>query len=341
MNKSRRITIKDIAAEMDVASSTVSKALTNQPGVSEATRQEIIETARRMGYKVNKLARSLARTPIRIGIVLPSVWSDFYAPIRKGLERCANRYLDYNVSVLFEEFPSLYSGVGINKAIDHLIQEKVDAVILSPASVTDLPESLDRLSSKKIPLVLLGTDLEGSNRVCCVRIDADKAGRLSAEFLCLISPENSKIAVFVGARDMKDHREKAQGFERELGTTTHKILGIFETQDEPEIAYHLTQKLLKERDELRSIYVATGNSASVCRAIQENGMQGKISVVGTDVTDEIVGFMQRGLIRAVVFQNPEKIGELGLQVVVDMLLDRKTAPAEILVKPQIMLKNSL
>ena len=55
----QHITIKDIARIAGVSTSTVSRALSNSPELSEQTRQRILEICRREGYRVNALARSL------------------------------------------------------------------------------------------------------------------------------------------------------------------------------------------------------------------------------------------------------------------------------------------
>ena len=55
----QHITIKDIARIAGVSTSTVSRALSNSPELSEQTHQRILEICRREGYRVNSLARCL------------------------------------------------------------------------------------------------------------------------------------------------------------------------------------------------------------------------------------------------------------------------------------------
>ncbi len=58
-NLQMNVTIKDIARELGICYSSVSRALNGKPGVSEETRKKITETAERMGYRPNELARGL------------------------------------------------------------------------------------------------------------------------------------------------------------------------------------------------------------------------------------------------------------------------------------------
>ena len=70
------MTIKDIARIAGVSTSTVSRALSNSPELSEQTRQRILEICRREGYRVNALARSLIcnKTNV-IGLIVPELTS--------------------------------------------------------------------------------------------------------------------------------------------------------------------------------------------------------------------------------------------------------------------------
>lgn len=70
----QHITIKDIARIAGVSTSTVSRALSNSPELSEQTRQRILEICQREGYRVNALARSLIcnKTNV-IGLIVPEV----------------------------------------------------------------------------------------------------------------------------------------------------------------------------------------------------------------------------------------------------------------------------
>ena len=91
-NASDGPTIRDIAREAGVSTATVSRALKNQPGLSETTRTRLVELARQMGYDVNKLHPIKAR---RIGLflhvqhfgVLPN---PFYFPVIHGAEQACS-----------------------------------------------------------------------------------------------------------------------------------------------------------------------------------------------------------------------------------------------------------
>jgi DNA-binding LacI/PurR family transcriptional regulator len=68
-NKSRRITIRDVAKELGVSTTTITRALNSKGRISEETKKLVTEAAMRMGYKPNRAAGSLARKTVNIATI--------------------------------------------------------------------------------------------------------------------------------------------------------------------------------------------------------------------------------------------------------------------------------
>ena len=174
----QHITIKDIARIAGVSTSTVSRALSNSPELSEQTRQRILEICRREGYRVNALARSLIcnKTNV-IGLIVPEVTNPFYAELSLGIETHA-RSLGYNVI--------LCNGQNDTKVTEglfgFLISHQVDGIILA-SSQQDAGTMIQNFAPR-LPTVLLGTPaLVSGDEVNSVCIDNLAGGRLAAEHL--------------------------------------------------------------------------------------------------------------------------------------------------------------
>ena len=92
-----KITIIDIARELNVTAATVSRALNNHPAISEETKQRVAEVAKRLNYKTNKIASSLRSGKSHaIGVLIPSAEIIFFGSVVHGIEQMANMY-GYNV----------------------------------------------------------------------------------------------------------------------------------------------------------------------------------------------------------------------------------------------------
>lgn len=83
----KRITILDIAKELDITFSTVARALNDHPAISAATKKAVRETADRLGYRPNKVASSLrsGKTKI-IGVLVPRLDVTFFSSVVHGIE---------------------------------------------------------------------------------------------------------------------------------------------------------------------------------------------------------------------------------------------------------------
>ena len=80
------ISIKDIARELNVSATTVSRAINNNKGVSAEMRDKVLALCRQRGYSPNSAARSLIlkRTGM-IGLIIPDITNQYYANISKGV----------------------------------------------------------------------------------------------------------------------------------------------------------------------------------------------------------------------------------------------------------------
>ena len=84
------MTITDVARDAGVAPSTVSRAVTNPDRVNVVTREHVLETAERMGYRPSPVARALGsgRTST-LALVLPDITNPYFAGVIRGAERQA------------------------------------------------------------------------------------------------------------------------------------------------------------------------------------------------------------------------------------------------------------
>mgnify|MGYP003314248548 CR=1 FL=1 len=99
MRDMKPTTIKDIARELGVAVSTVSRALQDHPDISEATKRLVRECAQRLNYKPNLLASNLRTSKnTTIGVMMPELNHHFFASVLDGIEQTAKKY-GYNILI--------------------------------------------------------------------------------------------------------------------------------------------------------------------------------------------------------------------------------------------------
>ncbi len=128
----RKITLKQIARELDVSISTVSKALKNSAEISEDTKQKIQAFAKLYNYRPNNIALSLQnRKTNTIGIIIPEIVHHFFSKVIRGVELVANKR-GYNVIIGLSN--ESFSKEVIN--MEMLANGSIDGFILSMSKET-------------------------------------------------------------------------------------------------------------------------------------------------------------------------------------------------------------
>lgn len=128
----RKVTLKQIARELDVSISTVSKALSNSAEISDDTKQKVQAFAKLYNYRPNNIALSLKnRKTNTIGIIIPEIVHYFFSKVIRGVELVANKR-GYNVIVGLSN--ESFSKEVIN--MEMLANGSIDGFILSMSKET-------------------------------------------------------------------------------------------------------------------------------------------------------------------------------------------------------------
>ena len=123
----QHVTIHDIARELNVSASTVSRALQNHPRISQATREAVQELAARYNYQPNVVATSLRKGQSQtVGVIVPRINRNFFANVIGGLEEvlAASGY-HLMICQTHERYENEVA------AVQTLINARVNAIVLS------------------------------------------------------------------------------------------------------------------------------------------------------------------------------------------------------------------
>lgn len=83
------VTIKDIAARLQVSPSTVGRALADDSRISSAMKQKVLEVANELGYVANHAARMMRGVSSNlVGLIVPDIRNSFYSTIAHALSKC-------------------------------------------------------------------------------------------------------------------------------------------------------------------------------------------------------------------------------------------------------------
>lgn len=350
----RKVSIKDIANEMNCAVSTVSKALTNKPGVSEKRRQEIREVAQKMGYEVNSVAQIMSRNPITIGVVVPvpkgSMALNYTKSMRLGMEKEFSQLRKYRIRASFYMVPSVDVSNDAGRFLQWIDTEKVEAVCFCPNSITMSGALIQCIIDRDIPLFLSGGGMELPEQcITMISIDAYLSGKIVADFLHCIYDRDIHAVVLTGSVKESIMRKKATAFQARLQEYGVDELIVLENAGNREVTVKELETLLDNHPEINAIYALDGDSTLFAAEILKLGNRfKKITLVGTDLFEEIKHYITDDVIKATLMQSQQEVGRKIIRCAYDYLIRKRTYGNEewqpqkrIYLKPQLCLRANL
>ncbi len=147
--KFNQITIKDIARELGISPSTVSRALKDHPDISVQTKKAVNELAEKLNYQPNIVALNLRQKKTNtIGVIIPEIVHFFFSTVISGIEDVAYT-AGYNV-ILAQSNESYQREMTDMKA---LFNSRVDGMLLSVSRETTNFDHIESIISKGVPIV--------------------------------------------------------------------------------------------------------------------------------------------------------------------------------------------
>jgi len=149
MAKPTETTIHDIAKKLNISASTVSRALNDNPLISEVTRKRIKKTAAEMGYRPNNLAANFrTKRTNTIGVIVPLINRHFFSSVISGIEDVA--YTQGFAVTISQSNDNLYKET---KIAHTLFANRVDGLIISIGMETTTFDHLKLFTERNVPLV--------------------------------------------------------------------------------------------------------------------------------------------------------------------------------------------
>ncbi|AWK50526.1 LacI family transcriptional regulator [Clostridium beijerinckii] len=203
-----KVTIKEVAKEAKVSTSTVSRVISDSPQISEKTKEQVREVINKLKYKPNAIARSLANSKSRIiGVVLPNESQDlitnpFFIQAMKGMSGYAQSK-KYYIMYAFSEDEKSESDYINNFITSNL----VDGVCLLRARSDD--KSIKDLKKWGFPFVVIGRPEESEDMLWVDNDNFQATYNLVNEFI----KKGHKDIAFLGAKnEWNVTKDRLKGF---------------------------------------------------------------------------------------------------------------------------------
>ena len=215
----QKATLKQIAKELNVSVSTVSKALSNSPEISEPTKIKVQEFAKLKNYKPNNIAVNLKNKRTKtIGVIIPNILNPFFAKVFSGIEKAANDK-GYNVITCISN-ESLKKEI---HAMDMLSNGTIDGFILSISEETQKLQEFKHFKeaiADDLPIVMFDRI---SDEVSCDKVIVDDFDSAYDGTTHLIKLKCKNIALLSTIDNLSVGKLRMQGYEKALTDNGYSI----------------------------------------------------------------------------------------------------------------------
>jgi LacI family transcriptional regulator len=324
----RKITLKQIARELDVSISTVSKALKDSPEISEDTKQKIQAFAKLYNYRPNNIALSLKnRKTNTIGIIIPEIVHHFFSKVIRGVELVANQR-GYNVIIGLSN--ESFSKEVIN--MEMLANGSIDGFIISISKETQQLQDYHHFNetmNQGMPIVMFDRVVSDINCDKVVVNDFNGAKRAVEK---LIENKCENIALITTKDYVSVGKLRTQGYldalqEHNITPEADLILKMGDTPDYEEnleILESEIEQLFKTNPKIDGVFAVNELYALYAMKVARK--------LGLDVPNnvQVIGFTDGVLSKhatpslTTVSQHAQQMGEKAAHLLIDKLESENT-----------------
>jgi len=311
-----KATLKQIAKELDVSVSTVSKALNDSPEISEQTKNRIKEYAKLKNYKPNVIGLNLKNRKTKtIGVIIPNILNSFFAKVFSGIEKVADEK-GYNVIMCI-------SNESLEKeahTIEMLSNGTIDGFVLSISEEAQKQQEYSHLKeiiSEGTPIVMFDRT---TDEVECDKVIVDDfdSGHGATQHLIDLGCRN--IALVSSADNLSVGKLRAEGYLKALKDNNIAINEnlIIRTDSEMDIAEKLND--LYSNNLVDGVFAVDENDSVLALRIgvkKGYKIPKDLKIIG--FADGILASRRLSPSLTTVSQHGIEIGEVAVKLLIDRL----------------------
>jgi LacI family transcriptional regulator len=265
----KEITIYDLAKNLGISPTTVSRALNHHPSVNEKTKKRIFHAANEMGYRSNIFASNLRRKKTNnIGVIVPRLNSPFQSSVIAGMEKVANE-AGFNL-VISQSLESLEKEI---TNANMMFNSRVDGLLVS---LVNDPANIDHFKpffNKGIPLLFFDRIADQPQ---CTGVIIDNAQAAYDATQHLISEGCKNIVHVLGNTKINVYANRLKGYRYALMDNNIPFLekNIIYSDLSEEAGESIVEKILNMKERPDGLFVSNDSCAASCiKVLKQEGIR--------------------------------------------------------------------
>ncbi|MBC8083846.1 MAG: LacI family DNA-binding transcriptional regulator [Hymenobacter sp.] len=332
-----RTSISDLAKQLGISVSTVSRALSNHPSISDPTKKKVWKLAKALHYQPNHLAAGLRKGRSNLlGVIVPHIDGHFFTMIVKGIETVAAK-AGFNVLICQSNEDVAHE----QKNIEILLSAQVEGILVSLARTTRTFTHFEKVRMQEIPLVFFDRVLDGLD-VNAVVIDDREGGYQATRHL--LEQGCRRVAHFGGPQHLNIYKNRRQGYLdalRECGLPVEEEL-IFGCDMTLEDGARGMEYLLALPQPPDAVFSASDFSVvGALQLLKQRGIRIPQDVALAGFSNETFTSFTEPLLTS-VDQRCEQMGQAAVRLFLEMRAESNGpfSPRRVVLQPDLMVRGS-
>jgi ribose transport system substrate-binding protein len=213
------------------------------------------------------------------------------------------------------------------QVVEGFLAQGINGIVLAPFDKDALVRPVEEANRAGIPVVIVDSALNSQVPISLVASNNHHGGELAAEEMGRLLNGKGKILVLRYQEGVSSTEQREQGFIEKMKSEFPGIQIVSSNQfagATRDTAKTATENLMnKYGNEVQGLFTPNESStAGALLALEDSGKAGKIRFIGFDTSDIFIQAMQSKKLDGIVVQNPFRMGELGVETMVDHLLGK-------------------
>lgn len=266
-----------------------------------------------------------------IALAISTLDNPFFVTLKEGAEKKAKE-LGYNLVVL----DSQNDPAKELSNVEDVTVRGAKVLLINPTDSEAVGTAVAVANKKNIPVITLDRGANKGNVVSHIASDNVAGGKMAGDFIAEKVGKNAKVIQLEGIAGTSAARERGEGFKQAIEANQFELLASQPADFDRTKGLNVMENLLASHGSAKAVFAQNDEMAlGALRAIRASGKN--ILVVGFDGTDDAVKAVNGGQLAATIAQQPEKIGELGVEVA-DKVLKGEKVEAQIPVPLKVISK---
>ncbi|QDO95210.1 substrate-binding domain-containing protein [Formosa sediminum] len=320
MNK--KYTIKDIALLAGVSKGTVDRVLHKRGKVSDTALKKVTAILETIDYKPNLIAQNLKNNKTyHICVLLPDPNIDnYWQRCKIGILNASQDFEPFNVIVSIIEFNPQFTESFVENH-QKALKQNPDAVLLAPLFYKEAQTAITDYKNLNIPVLTFNNQVTPITADGFVGQDLIQSGRVAARLFetTIRSGHITIIHINEDISNAKHMQEKESGFRTYFESKEENAFKISTLHVEADKLHALLTNYLENNTDTKGLFITTSKSYLVAETLEALRIN-DITLVGYDLLDLNVKYLNSGHITYLINQNPKHQAHLGVTSLAEHLI---------------------